>query len=359
MRRRWLAGFAVALMIAGACGGGATSTSGGDGGGGDSGSGKLGPPETDTVTVVTGSHDAGSNGPFIVGTGKGYFADEGLEVKVAIADDPRPALVGDSAQVAVLEVPFTAQAIVEGIDLVMFAGFRCVEPYMIGVQPDIDSVEGLAGENVFLDGVPGNPVVDFRLQLLKDEGWDLSSVNVNYVTLQGDNASWVAQWTEGKIAMTPFYREDLPVLEQHGVNTIVNELIQWPNEVLVAKREFVEQNPDTIEHFIRGMLKSVEWYLDLDNEEEFLEMGRTQDYPTDQAEKDYASGPYLFCENLYVEEESVERQLEVQEVPGAPSFEEFAMIDQLLDAQEAFGLDNGPPPDPPDPNLGLEEEQGT
>lgn len=357
MRSRILLIGVACLVVVAACGdggGGADTTESGD----TATTSGEGGPEVDSLTVITASRDAGSNGPFIIGTGKGFFAEEGLEVEVAISDDPRPALVGDSAQVAVLEVPYTAQAVAEDIDLVAFAGFRCVEPYMIGVQPDMDSVEDLAGENVFLNGVPGDPVVDYRLSLMADAGWDMSTVDVEYVQISGDNLAWVEQWTTGAIAVTPFYREDLPVLEEHGVNVVVNELISWPNEVMVAKRSFVEENPETVERFVRGMLKSVAWYSDLDNKDEFLEMARTQDYPVEQAERDYASGPYLFCENLYVSVEEANRQLEVQQVPGSPDFADFSLLDGLKAAQESMGLDNEPPSVPPDPNLGLEDAEG-
>ncbi len=87
-------------------------------------------------------------------------------------------------------------------------------------------------------------------------------------------------------------------------------------------------------------------------------MANAQDYPTEQAQMDYASGPYLFCNNLYLEEESVTRQLEVQEVDGAPTFAEFALLDHLMAAQESMGLDNAEPSTPPDPNLGLDDQEG-
>ena len=131
---RWaLAG--VLLFPLAACGGG-------DDGGDDGG---------DSVKVVAQSLDAGSNGPFIAGTAKGFFKDQGVDVEVGFAEDPIPALVSGSAQVGILELPYLAQAVDEGVDLVAFAGYRCVEPFYIAVGSDIKDASDLKGKNIFLD----------------------------------------------------------------------------------------------------------------------------------------------------------------------------------------------------------------
>lgn len=297
-----------------------------------------------SIQVVAQSLDAGSNGPFITGTGKGFFADEGLEVDVAFAEDPIPALVSESADIGILELPFLAQTVDEGLDLVAFAGYRCVEPFYIAVAGDIGSAEELAGKNVFLDGLPGSPVVDLRLQLMADAGWDLSDVDANFVQIPGDSAGPVQQFADGQLSVTHFYREEYPQINEAGGQVIVTELRLWPNEVLVAKRSFIEENPQLVEDFLVGMLKSTQWFKDLSNKEEFLEMAKTQDYPTEMAAADYESGPYLFCDNLYLEPESANSQLETYEAPGDFTLDEIAILDHLEAAQEQVSMDNTPPP---------------
>lgn len=312
-------------------------------GSGDSG-GAGGESGDKSVTVVAQALDAGSNGPFITGAGKGFFADEGVGVEIGFAEDPIPALVSDSADVGILELPYLAQAVDEGIDLVAFAGYRCVEPFYIAVAKDISSASDLAGKNVFLDGLPGTPVVDLRLQLMADAGWDLSGVDTNFVQIPGDSAGPVQQFVDGQLFMTNFYREEYPPIKEAGGQVIVTELRLWPNEVMVAKRSFVEENPQLLEDFLVGMLNSTKWFRDLANKDEFLEMANNQDYPTEMAAADYESGPYLFCDNLYLEPESADSQLETYEAPGDFTLDDIAVLDHLKAAQERVGMDNSPPP---------------
>lgn len=312
-------------------------------GSGDSGA-ATGESGEKSITVVAQALDAGSNGPFITGTGKGFFADQGVGVEVGFAEDPIPALVSDSADVGILELPYLAQAVDEGIDLVAFAGYRCVEPFYIAVAEDISSASDLAGKNVFLDGLPGTPVVDLRLQLMADAGWDLSGADANFVQIPGDSAGPVQQFADGQLFMTNFYREEYPQIKEAGGQVIVTELRLWPNEVMVAKRSFVEKNPQLLEDFLIGMLNSTKWFRDLSNKEEFLEMAKKQDYPTEMAAADYESGPYLFCDNLYLESESANDQLETYEAPGDFTLDDIAVLDQLKAAQERVGMDNTPPP---------------
>ena len=306
--------------------------------------GGAGGDEERTIRVVAQALDAGSNGPFIAGTGKDFFADEDVDVEVGFAEDPIPALVSDSADVGILELPFLAQAVDEGVDLVAIAGYRCVEPFYIAVAEGIESAEDLAGENVFLDGLPGSPVVDLRLDLMADAGWDLEGVDANFVQIPGDSAGPVEQFAEGQLAVTNFYREEYPTIDEAGGQVIVTELRLWPNEVMVTTPTFLEENPDLVEDFLVGMLNSTTWFKDLSNKDEFLEMAESQDYPTEDAVKDYESGPYLFCENLYLEPESANAQLETYEAPGDFTLDDLAVLDQLEAAQEQVGTDNAPPP---------------
>ena len=310
----------------------------------------IGEPEVGEVRVVNSSTDAGSNAPFTIGIEDGTFAEEGLEVTVGLVDDPRAPLVGNSADIAVLEVPFMAEAVVEGVDLVIIGGYRCREQYAFVTQPEITEVADLEGTDVNLNGAPGDPVVEFRLDLLADAGWDLRSVeNINYVTIPGSSSAWLEVFTEGQIAMTPFFRSQTQSYLDLGGNIIYNEFVEWPNEALVARREFVEQNPNTVARFLRALMKTTAFFMDESNKEAVIEMSVAQDYGTERLEGDYMSGPILHCPNYYINEEVVSAQLEVQIVEGAPSFEEMSVLEPLFVAQESLGLDNEPT-EPPSPD---------
>jgi NitT/TauT family transport system substrate-binding protein len=333
------------MCVLAACGGGDDGGSGGDqASGGDE---FFGPSEVDVIRVANSSTDAGSNAPFIIGQEDGTWEEEGFEVEVALVEDPRAPLVGGSADVAVIEVPYLAQAVAEGVDLVIIGGYRCREQYAFAAQPDIKTVEDLDGQPVNLDGPDGSPVVEFRKSLLADAGWDLDSVDVEYVTIPGSSGAWLEVFTQGQVALTPFYRSQTKSYEDLGANIILNQFVEWPNEVLATTREFVEENPNAVGRFYRGLMETTEFFMDESNKDAVIEMAQAQDYGTERLEGDYLSGPILHCPNYYVNEEVVERQLEVQQVPGAPSFDEFSVLGPLMKAQESLGMDNEPTEPPP------------
>jgi ABC-type nitrate/sulfonate/bicarbonate transport system substrate-binding protein len=310
----------------------------------------IGEPEVELVRVVNSSTDAGSNAPFTIGIEDGTFADEGLTVEVGLVDDPRAPLVGNSADIAVLEVPFMTEAVVEGIDLVIIGGYRCREQYAFVTQPEVTEVADLEGTNVNLNGAPGDPVVDFRLGLLADAGWDLSTVeNINYVTIPGSSGAWLEVFTEGQIALTPFFRSQTQSYLDLGGNIIYNEFVEWPNEALVARRDFVEANPNTVARFLRSLMKTTAFFMDPANKDAVIEMSVNQDYGTERLEADYMSGPILHCPNYYINEDVVSAQLEVQTVEGAPSFDEMSVLEPLFAAQASMGMDNEPT-EPPSPD---------
>jgi NitT/TauT family transport system substrate-binding protein len=303
----------------------------------------FGAPETTTIRVANSSTDAGSNAPFTIGIEDGTFAEEGLEVQVGLVDDPRAPLVGGSADVAVIEVPYLTEAVVEGLDLVIISGYRCREQYAFAAQPEIESVEDLAGQNVNMNGAIGDPVVEFRLDLLAEAGWDLRSVpDINYVTIPGSSSAWLEVFKEDQIAMTPFFRSQTQSYLDEDANIILNQFIEWPNEVLAVQREFVEQNPNTVGRFLRALMQTTEFFMDIGNRDAVIAMSVAQDYGTERLEGDYMSGPILHCPNYYVNAEVVDRQLAVQSVEGAPPFEEMSVLDPLLKAQESLGMDNEP-----------------
>ena len=344
---RAVALLASLLVVAAACGDGTTTeTTGGTGGPADTSAGGedvFGPPETETIRVVNSSTDAGSNAPFTIGIEDGTFEEEGLEVQVGLTDDPRAPLVGGSADIAVIEVPYLTEAVVEGVDLVIIGGYRCREQYAFATQPDVTSAEDLEGQDVNLNGPPEDPVVQFRLQLLKEAGWDLAAVpDINYVQIPGSSGAWLEVFQEGQIALTPFFRSQTGSYEELDANIILNQFVEWPNEVLAANREFVEQNPNTVGRFLRGLMKTTEFFMDESNKDAVMEMSVAQDYGTERLEADYMSGPILHCPNYYVNADVVETQLEVQVVEGAPAFDEMSVLDPLLKAQESLGMDNEP-----------------
>ncbi len=161
--------------------------------------------EADSIVVANRLPNLSSN-VIVEGTSrKGWFAEEGLTVETVQTDDVRAALASGSAQIAAMEPGLLMQARDEGLDFVVIAGHRCGSLNTFAIQPDIPNAAALSGKDVLVGGVPGTPDADFRLALLKVNGWDLSTVDdINYVTVSGGSNAWTELFYEGKLAVTPF-----------------------------------------------------------------------------------------------------------------------------------------------------------
>ena len=318
----------------------------------------FGAPEETELTVALPYPDT-SFMAFMVAMEEGYFADEGLTIEELVTvDDTRAALVSDSADVAVVDAAGAYSAAAEDLPITVFAGNFCRQQYAFAAQPEIESVEDLSGQDVILSGAAGDTTEFEARKVLAEEGWSLEEVDVNPVYVGYDSATWAEFFAAGRVALTPFFSEDKPVLLEAGAEIIVDEIRPWPNNMMMAREDWVEENPNTARRFLRAMLRAVEfatapglgespenWDAILDAAEEHgLEVDDLRSMP--EEERLYVLGEYNLCTNLYYEEEAWNLSIENQELEPVP-FEDGANIEALLAAQESLGLDNRAPEDIP------------
>lgn len=304
-----------------------------------------GSPGTDgdlsEIRIASSFENIGSNAPFIMGEAKGYFEEEGLRLSIAaVQTDPRSFLIGGSADVAQIELSSVAQGVAEGLDLVIFGGFRCREEFAFAVQSNIERPEDLAGQPVFLNGRPGIPIVDYRMSLLAEAGWDISNVDVDFIDIPSGGREPTELFAADRIDLLYFYSSDLEPLTEANAKIIYDDYSQWPNEVLVTTRAWLDANPEKAEGLLRGMMQALDDYLDPANKAEFLGYAEAEGYDMRGADADHEASQYVFCSNLYLNADEFAEQLSVQGVPNPPSFEELANVTALLAAQESLGLNN-------------------
>ena len=296
--------------------------------------------EADSIVVANRLPNLSSN-VIVEGTSrKGWFAEEGLTVETVQTDDVRAALASGSAQIAAMEPGLLMQARDEGLDFVVIAGHRCGSLNTFAIQPDIPNAAALSGKDVLVGGVPGTPDADFRLALLKVNGWDLSTVDdINYVTVSGGSNAWTELFYEGKLAVTPFFGRHLPGMVEYGANIAVNTIVELPDEFWVTTRDFLDNNPNAVAGFVRQAVRMGQYWLDPANFPDILEL--MDDYATDvEKEGDLSISQISFCPNSYVNEEYTQDLLEIAGISDIEPMSEWASLDHLLAAQAEFGMNN-------------------
>jgi len=300
----------------------------------------YGAAETSTLVVANRLPNLSSN-VIVEGTSrKGWFAEEGLEVSTVQTDDVRAALASGSVQIAAMEPGLLMQARDEGLDFVVVAGHRCGSLNTFAIQPNIPNAAALSGKDVLVGGVPGTPDADFRLALLKVNGWDLSAVEgINYVTVSGGSNAWTELFYEGKLAITPFFGRHTPGMIEYGANIAVNTVVELPDEFWVTTRDFLDNNPNAVGRFVRQAVRMGQYWLDSANYPDILEV--MDDYATDvEKEGDLSISQISFCPNSYVNEEYTQDLLEIAGISDIEPMSEWANLDYLHAAQAAYGMNN-------------------
>jgi ABC-type nitrate/sulfonate/bicarbonate transport system substrate-binding protein len=284
-----------------------------------------------------------SNVTQLTAVGKGFFAEEGLEVENVIVEDVRAALASGSVDVAEVEAGLLVQAVQEGLDFVIVAGKRCAESYTIAIQPDIATAADLAGKDVLLGGLPGDPNFELRKALLKLNGWDLDSVDgINYVTVPGGSNAWTELFYQGELAVTPFFSRHRTGMEEYGANIAVDTNIEWGNDYYVMRRSFIDENPNAVGRFVRALVKGQSYWLDPANKDEVLGIMAGFGYDNETEIAGFDGQKEQFCENMYVSEEYLGNNLRAAGIADAdiPPFDQLADLEYLFNAQNELGLNN-------------------
>jgi ABC-type nitrate/sulfonate/bicarbonate transport system substrate-binding protein len=347
----------ITSVVLAACGdGGAPASEEPEGTGG---TGELGPAEQTDITVAIPFPDPVMYSMYIIATEEGYYEEEGLTVEVITADDPNAAVVSGSADIGVQSAGAVIEAIRGGLEIEVLASHFCRQRYSFAVQPEVEAVEDLAGQDVVVAGTAGDPVEHERMRILAEEGWDLSTVDppVNQVYPGPDSATGREFFLAGRVALVYFYADDIAALEEYGANFPVDELRNWPNDLHIAQTGWADENPNTAARFLRATIRGAQFMVapevgePQENKDRILEIYEQYDFDTEPylaSDSPYALATESFCPNLYYDEDAWNITIETQQLdPLDPA--EGINIDALLAAQESLGIGNDQAPEIPWP----------
>lgn len=316
----------------------------------DLGDGEPGAAEDTSITVAIPFPDITMYSMFTLATDLGYYEDEGLTVEVITADNVTAAVASGSADIGVESTGTVIDAIRGGVEIDLVSGHYCRQNFDFAVQSDVKSVEDLDGTSIVLAGTPGDPAEFQRAQVLKEEGWDVSSINAEVVYPGPGSESWTEFFVNDKITLQPFYADDRAALEEHGANIVVESLRNWANDVQIAGTKWAQENPNTLVRFLRATLKGTDFMTAPapgefpENAEEALDIYEANDFGVAELRESdsvWILDGHLACPNLYFDDEAWDTTIETQKLEPL-EFDSEQLV-YLRKAQELLGLDNEGP----------------
>jgi NitT/TauT family transport system substrate-binding protein len=326
-----------------------------DGGGGDgeaaaqsAPTGELGPAEDTEITVAIPFPDVTMYSMYVVGTDMGYFEEEGLKVKVITADDVNAAVASGSADIGVNSAGSAIEAIRNDIGVTILGGHYCRQNFDFAVQPDVNTVEDLDGTDVVLAGTPGDPAEFQRARVLKEEGWDLDSIDKKIVYPGPDSATWREFFVADKVSLIPFYGDDRPALEDYGAKIIIESIRNWANDVHIVSDDWLKDNPNAAVRFLRASLKSVDFITAPGvgeppaNKDKVLDIYEANDFDVEDLRKQdspWVLDGHLICENLTYDKAAWDTTIETEQLDPLDFNVDLSYLER---AQELTDRDNAP-----------------
>jgi len=230
-------------------------------------------PEKKNVTIAVGGKSLVVYLPLTVAEQLGYFADEGLNVRIEDfkgGSAALKALLGGSADLVVGYFDHIVRLQAQGRDL---EGVVLIDKYpglVLGVRSDLaDKVKtpaDLKGMNVGVTS-PGSSTNYFVFYLLAKEGLKPTDVAIIGV---GGGSSAIAAVERKQVDAISHVEPVISTLETRGqIKVLVDtrnkegsEAVfggSYPAATLYTHRSFVEKNPETTQRLVNAIVRALQW----------------------------------------------------------------------------------------------------
>jgi ABC-type nitrate/sulfonate/bicarbonate transport system substrate-binding protein len=305
----------------------------------------LGAPEKTDLTIGIRIPNVGSNAPIFLGIDQGFYADEGLTIEIVETESVREGLVGGSLDFALAESMDVVDASSIGVPISIVAGYRNRQPFYVATHSSIGSPEDLAGKDILLGGTPGSLDYDLRAGVMAENGYDISGVDLNPVSVPGGSNAWVELLLAGELDMTVFFARHKPSIVEGGHNVVLDVFKEWPNDSIAAADDFIAENPNTTARFIRATLRAMEYWMDPSNQDAVQTAAPNYGFNPKDAEKDpavYAEDLALYDVDMGLDpaafDEALGKLVELGAFDSAPAFDTYTNLDALHAAQDSLGV---------------------
>ncbi len=198
----------------------------------------------------------------------GYYEDEGLVIEFVTTRDGPVAFQGmhaGSADFTMLstEPVFRAQA--QGLESIIILSTLTNKPYMLVGAPEITDVKQLKGKTVFA-GMPGSAPHSFALAVLEKEG--MSEGDVTWA--QMEYGASLAALEKGHIDASYSSSINKAEVAAIGGNILIDTsdpvqhaqifgTSRYESNVVTGTKEFVENNPETVQKFANAVVRAMIW----------------------------------------------------------------------------------------------------
>jgi len=210
----------------------------------------------------------------------GYYEDEGLEIEFVTTKDGPVAFQGmhaGSADFTMLstEPVFRAQAL--GLESIIIMSTLTNKPYMFVGSPEITEVKQLKGKTIFA-GMPGSAPHSFAIAILEKAGMsegDVTWAQMEYGASLGAlekghiDASYIRSTAKKEVAaIGANILVDVSDPEQHKETYGTS---RYESSIVTATKEFVENNPETVQKFANAVVRAMIW-MNSNSDEDVAEM---------------------------------------------------------------------------------------
>jgi ABC-type nitrate/sulfonate/bicarbonate transport system substrate-binding protein len=256
------------------------------------------------------------------------------------------ALIAGSIDFSVdLNVDTLARANAQGEKVYVMAGCVNKMDYQIFGAPEIKKIEELKGKKVAVDA-PGGTADLLTRDILKSYGIEPDR-DVTMVPVQGASAERVSSVLGGATQATLGNMVQGPQLETQGLNMLADATAafpQWQRSIFATRGELLDNNPDTVKAYLKGVMRSIQFIKMKENEAELARIMREAGYKIDDAQwpkvMEIVRG--LLSEDIAPVtagiELAIKREREAGRVPDDYTLDKLLRLDPLKQAQKELGL---------------------
>lgn len=207
--------------------------------------------------------------PLFVAQDKGFFKNEGVDVKIVILAGGGPlmkAMVSRDVDIGAsspTEPPYIAE---QGERISTFWGVANIQPYSLHARPTVKSDKDMKGK-IFAISSYG-AITDFLTRYVISQ-YGLDPENDAKILQVGSIPARYAALKAGRVDIAILDEPFCTKAEKEGFKSIIdlrNVLKEWQYEVFYGMKDFLEKNDDCIKKFLRGYRKGVEYAKNNRNE---------------------------------------------------------------------------------------------
>ncbi len=149
-----------------------------------------------------------------------------------------------------------------GADLYIIAGWRNQTTGVFVAPPDIKSLQDLKGKRVGISDF--NSIRHWALQVqLSKAGLDLER-DVEWVRIGPSRERHVDALRSGRVECAPLSPSDAEEFKKDGFNLLIRPADQYPSgrpqRIIAATGRILEERPDLVKSFLRGLIRSY-WFV--------------------------------------------------------------------------------------------------